>query len=205
MMHKVVGIFALYCLAIMVTTATGYLASGTSDDVTGSLHIGSITAANGQSIEVPITLDMNVPIAGIHINLAYDGRLLLSGTGKSGKALPEGWQVFTNEAEAGKLRTITLNFAGESFIPTSEPVLVAEFEVASNVTPGEIPITVDLLSVIDANSNQLNLSVNPGSVTVTGEPGWDIPEFCCSGPVSLKLSSAPVAAPVLKVIDYATE
>lgn len=137
----------------------------------GTLTLGTVTAAQGQLIEVPVTLDVDVPIRGIQLNLVYDGSLLQSGVGKRGSALPEGWQVFGNEPSPGDLRIITLSFEGDSFIPDKEPVLLAGFRIAPDAPKGDIPTSVALLDVADAANNRLDLAIVNGTVKVIGNPG----------------------------------
>ena len=138
---------------------------------TPTLTVGTVTATKGQLIEVPVTLDVDVPIRGIHLNLVYDGSLLQSGVGKRGSALPEGWQVFGNEPSPGDLRIITLSFEGDSFLSGKEPVLLAGFRIAPDAPNGDIPISVALLDVADAANNRLDLAIVNGTVKVIGNPG----------------------------------
>ncbi|MCI0895470.1 MAG: hypothetical protein J4N84_11280 [Chloroflexi bacterium] len=163
-MNLFVGITA--GLAILLTSAAGGLSFASAAALDGTLTLGTVIATQGQLVEVPVTLDVNVPIRGIHLNLVYDGSLSQLGVGKRGAALPEGWQVFSNEPSPGDLRIITLSFDGDSFVPDKEPVLLVGFKIAPDAPNGDIPISVALLHVADAAINRLDLATVNGTVKV---------------------------------------
>ena len=144
---------------------------------TPTLTVGTVTATKGQLIEVPVTLDVDVPIRGIHLNLVYGGNLLQSGIGKRGAALPEGWQVFSNEPSPGDLRIMTLSFGGDSFLPDEEPVLLANFSIAPDAPYGHIPISVALLDVSNSAIDRLDLAIVNGTVMVTHNPGCQFSHY----------------------------
>ena len=155
----------LFVPLLLVLGATTPI-SASSAPLDGTLTVGTVTATRGQLIEVPVTLDVDVPIVGIQLNVAYDGSLLQSGDGKRGPALPKSWQVFSNEPAPGDLRLITLSFEGDTLFPGSEPKLLAVFRVAPDAPTGDIPISVALLHIAGTENNLLDLAIVGGAVKV---------------------------------------
>ena len=144
------------------------MSSTSVDGLDGRLTLGTVTAARGQPIEVPITLDVEVPVRGIQINLTYDGTLLRSGVVERGPGLPEGWPVFSNEPVPGDSRTVTLSLDGGDFLPGKEPILLARFNVSANAPNADLPVSIALSHIADGDSNSLTLEIVNGTVKITG-------------------------------------
>ena len=167
-MKLLVAIFGAYCLALVLTSAGGYISSIYSNAPEGILIVGTVNATTGQSVEVPITLETDVSIRGVFLHLAYNADLLEYDEIKLGSNFSQSWQVFSNEPTPGNLRVITLSFEGADFVPDSDPILVAVFKTSPYVTDGEIPISISLSNVANSTLGLLDVATVNGSVNVVG-------------------------------------
>jgi len=174
-MKLLVSIFGLYCLALVLTSAGGYIASIYSNSPEGTLTVGTVHATSGLPVEVPITLETEVSIRGVFLHLAYNGDLLEYDHIRLGPNFSQSWQVFSNELTPGNLRVITLSFEGDDFVPDSDPILVAAFKTSPYVTDGEIPISITLSNVANSSLGLLNIATVSGAVNIVGSPWLPVP------------------------------
>ena len=174
-MKLLIGVFGAYCLALVLTSAGGYVSSINSNSPDGILSVGTVIASRGQSVEVPITLETDFPIRGIFLHLAYNGELLEYGLIRLGPKFSGSWHVFSNEPTPGNLRVVTLSFEGEDFVPDSDPVLIVTFNTSPYVPDGKIPISVGISNVVTSKLDSLDVATVDGSVTVVGSSWYLIP------------------------------
>lgn len=174
-MKLLVGIFGIYCLALVLTSAGGYITSTYSNSPEATLTVGTVNATSGQPVKVPITLETDVSIRGVFLHLAYNGDLLEFDHIGLGPNFSQSWQVFSNEPTPGNLRIITLSFEGEDFVPDSDPVLVAAFNISPYVTNGEIPISITLSNVANSTLGLIDVTTVNGAVTIVGSPWPQVP------------------------------
>ncbi len=167
-MKLLVAIFGAYCLALVLTSASGYVSSIYSNSPEGILTVGTVIATRGQPVEVPITLETDAPIRGVFLHLAYNGELLEYDHILLGPNFSGSWRVFSNEPTPGNLRVITLSFESEDFVPDSGPMLLATFKTSPYVTDGEIPISISFSNVVASTLDSLDVATVDGSVEIVG-------------------------------------
>lgn len=136
-----------------------------------SITVGNITAQNGETVTVPVTLSGNSGIAGAVIKISYDSRLTLTGVAK-GSALSG--LSFTPPAKMTS-NPITLLWDGIEADSTNGVIANLTFTVPSD---GEglfsVNASYDVGGIYDNNLNDVDVVITNGGVTVIPEENHNV-------------------------------
>lgn len=151
-------------LSLLICVSTSAFAS--SSDLT----IGSVSASPGQTISVPIMVDLNTPIFSNQFTIQYDQTLLTPTTVVLGSG-DNGWSIFFNANNPG---TLIIGMFGVTSISGSQQIAVMNFTVkpgtpadlTSNITVSKV--VFDTASITSLTNGVVTLSL-PGDVNMDGQ------------------------------------
>lgn len=130
--------------------------------------IGSMSAAQGDEIDVPVTVDQNPGIWGINWKLYYDSQVLRFDGIEFKDAFSDLGLLDTNEVKY----PVVINGMGSSVtenVETTGVMAVIHFKVYVGVALGDTKITLkaDAGNNINVDGNDVELKVNESTITVT--------------------------------------
>lgn len=130
-----------------------------------TLSVGTVNAAPGETVEVPVTIDKNCGIAGMKLAFSYDpDRLALEGV-EAGPAL-EGATLINGAAPAGKANVVwysTSNLTADGELMKLK-VTVKDGVALGTSTPIGVAYGPD--DITDADYNYLDVNTSAGMVSV---------------------------------------
>lgn len=166
-------IFTMICaaalmLALLCAPMTAMAEAAAAETKKGvEVTIGSMSAAQGDEIDVPITIDKNPGIWGINWKIYYDSQILRFDGIEFEDAFSDLGLLDTNEVKY----PVVINGMGAelSDVTTTGVIAVIHFKVYVGVELGETEVSMiaEAGNNINVDSEDVELTVNKGIITVT--------------------------------------
>ena len=159
-MNKI-GVTALALLMVLVGSIAMVSAPADAVDRDVQLSIGTVSAQEGSSVDVDITIDKNIGFFGAQIQISYDSNLTLTGATKA-----DIMEVVCNNAYSSPYSFYIQSKNPENTTATGT-VLTLTFSVPSSA-PDEMPVKFQSVKMFNYDEDQIFPALNDGSVA-TGE------------------------------------
>ena len=163
-----ISILTLMLLALVATSAFAQSAT---------LTIGSGTGSPGETFTVPISLDNDVPIAGMQF-IIFDSLNVVDVESVVKTSRTTSFTVSFNQLNNRATRVLIFTFSTATVSGSTGPIAEVTFRVRPSVFSGTTPLNLLDVVLSDADANAIPVSVTNGTVTVTGglEPDTTPPE-----------------------------
>lgn len=167
MKKRVLALASVVLMLAMLTMPFTALADEPKNEAI-EVTIGSMSAAQGDEIEVPVTIDKNPGIWGINWKIYYDSQVLRFDKIEFPDTFASLGILDSNEVKY----PIVINGMGESVtenVETTGVIATIHFKVYVGVALGDTEITMraDAGNNINVDAEDIELKVNKGVITVT--------------------------------------
>ncbi len=167
MKKRVLALVSVLLMLAMLTVPFTALADEAKKEAV-EVTIGSMSAAQGDEIEVPVTVDKNPGIWGINWKIYYDSQVLRFDKVEFSDDFASLGILDSNEVKY----PIVINGMGDSVtenVETTGVIATLHFKVYVGVALGDTEITMraDVGNNINVDAEDIELKVNKGVITVT--------------------------------------
>lgn len=158
-MKKIIHTFIFsFLICLLLIPVSAVYANNTE------INIGDVTAAGGETAEVPITLSGNSGICGANIAISYDKGLQLTGITK-GAALPNLTMTKPGDITSNPFVIVWDGMEADS---TNGTIAVLTFKTPENAGEYGVNISYNDGDIVDGNLTPINVRLKQGSVTIPG-------------------------------------
>lgn len=161
----------LFSVAIAITVALMVFACGKGDsksdavEIPPGLALGNLTAAYGQTIEVPMTLKTDELIMGLQFDLVWDTSLVK--IGEPVMVLDNQHMSIKTRMNEGRLRTLIFSVQSKPMNLVTNEVLKIPVTVRSRLV-GQTPLQLTQVIVAGSDAHQLQVPVQSGVIKLSG-------------------------------------
>jgi hypothetical protein len=114
------------------------------DQGTAWLELGSVQGIAGATVQMPVTVNSPVDLAGLQFRIRFDSEILIGPRAIPAPAFPEGFYYDYFTPEEGALSVAAFGTAG-SLLPagTTHPIMFIQWFVATDASSGSFSIDLD--------------------------------------------------------------
>lgn len=165
---KSIGLLLLTLVMFLSVVNIGVVAN----NIQPSLIVSNVSAKNGSTLELMVSLKNNPGIASVKINISYNSEVFTLSNVKNGEALDDSSFNFSDDFSAEPY-SVYWNGASDNY---NDGVLATfTFQVSNNAQSGIYPITLsyDSDSAFDCDLNDVEFSIIDGSVEICERTSGD--------------------------------
>ncbi|UCE20294.1 MAG: hypothetical protein JSV84_08150 [Gemmatimonadota bacterium] len=135
---------------------------GTKDS---AITVGSVVARPGGNVEVPISLESHVDIAGVQLNIQFDSNAVTVDAPRTTSRTAD--MMVMHNIKERELLLMLYDMSGKTISPGSGPILMLPVNVAQNASG---TISLDLTKAMLATQDAQTIPVSSGSGKITIRP-----------------------------------
>ena len=166
--NRFTGVTILMALIAMLILA----ACGKNDskktavaEIPEGLALGSVTVADGQIVNLPMTLKSELPVLGLQFDIAWDTSLVT--LGEPVMVASNEFMSIRSKMGAGRSRSLIFNTQSKAMDLTAGEILTIPVTIHSRMV-GETPIQLTQVIVAGSNAKQIDLPVLSGKIVLSG-------------------------------------
>ena len=158
---------SILCAAYVLVFATFF--NGRPVHAAATITAGSATVAAGNNVTIPVSISgLTVPVRSFLFILTFNGTSLTNATGVAGAAIPStAWSASAFSPNPGTLNALGFELGGGPALLNGE-LLSVTFTVPPGLPSGSYTVTVAYVSLLDANSQPVAVSLASGTIIVGG-------------------------------------
>ncbi len=139
------------------------------------LKIGDISAAPGETMQMPVSLDSTGQVSGVQFDLIYDSDLLICQNIRVG-GIDSDFSFMANEIELGKQRVIIYSLHDLTLTAGNQTIVFVNFQVKQNAIKGQnCELNLNEVCLSDADAKMIEgVIVADGQFTVENLEGPDV-------------------------------
>ena len=128
-----------------------------------TISVGSVVSEPGGSIDIPISLDCDVEIAGVQLSIQFDSSVVTLDKPRTTRRSTD--MMVMHNIKEEELLLMLYNMSGKTIPPGSGPILMLPAEVAQNAT-GTIDLNLTKAMLATQDAQTIPVSSESGKITI---------------------------------------
>ena len=128
-----------------------------------AISIGSVVARSGGNVDVPISLDNDVEIAGVQLTVQFNSNFVTIDKPRTTRRCTD--MMVMHNVKENELLLMMYNMSGKTISPGSGPILMLPVYISQNASRTiDLELTKALLATLDAQT--IPVTEHSGKITV---------------------------------------